>query len=111
MWQALVEGIGGRNILSSSQMIIVISMATEKPMMILWMNGRSPRLDSISSSSADVGRHPRQRAQPDDQEQPPRIAALARILQRPLVGMPVGTRTVERLPRRRRSPQAHSIRS
>jgi len=45
----LVKASVGANILSSSQMIIVISMATEKPMMILWMNG-SPRLDSINSS-------------------------------------------------------------
>ena len=31
-------------------MIIVISMATEKPMMSLWTRGRSPMLASISSS-------------------------------------------------------------
>ena len=49
---------------------------------------------------ADIGCHPRQRAQPDDQEQPPRIAALALVLQRPLVGMLIGTTLGAAAPKR-----------
>ena len=40
----------GENIWSSSQTTMVISMATEKPMISLWTSGSEPMLDSISSS-------------------------------------------------------------
>jgi hypothetical protein len=40
----------GENIWSSSHTTIVISIATEKPMMILWRSGRSPMFDFMSSS-------------------------------------------------------------
>jgi hypothetical protein len=40
----------GENIWSSSQTTMVISMATEKPMISLCTSGNTPMLDSISSS-------------------------------------------------------------
>ena len=85
---------------------MVISMATEKAMMILWMKGEVAEVGLDQLEHADVGRHPRQRAEADDEEQPLGVAAVLSVPLAAFIACSAGCPRV----RRDRRAQAQSQR-